>query len=110
MRFEKVKWGDGLDDLDEMGEGESVEKQKMWDVYLPSGSVYVMTEEARYEWTHGIEKRSEDFVEDDEAGGEYSSRPSGRWTPRSLRVSITFRWLLPGAEVVGNGATDANLV
>lgn len=107
MRFEKVKWGDGLDDL---GEDEGVEKERLWDVYLPSGSVYVMTDEARYEWTHGIGKRSEDFVEESEAnGGDCGLQSSGTWIPRSLRVSITFRWLLPGAEVVGNGGPDANL-
>ncbi|KAH8096580.1 hypothetical protein BXZ70DRAFT_895999 [Cristinia sonorae] len=72
-------------------------KETEWEVYLPSGSVYVMTEEARYEWTHEIEKHAEDWVLDE--GG----REGGKWIPRSVRVSVTFRWLLPGADVVGPG-------
>lgn len=64
-------------------------------VFLPHGSVYVMSEEARYRWTHGIDRRTEDWVQDS-VGSD-----AGRWVMRSLRVSITFRWLLPGADVVG---------
>ena len=33
-------------------------------VFLPHGSVYVMSEEARYGWTHGIDGRTEDWVQD----------------------------------------------
>ncbi|EKM59912.1 uncharacterized protein PHACADRAFT_87635 [Phanerochaete carnosa HHB-10118-sp] len=69
-------------------------------VFLPHGGVYVMSEEARYRWTHGIEGRTEDWVQD-RAGSD-----AGRWVMRFLRVSITFRWLLPGADVVG-GLPDA---
>ena len=64
-------------------------------MFLPHGSVYVMSEEARYGWTHGIDGRTEDWVQD-RAGST-----TGRWVMRSKRVSITFRWLLPGADVVG---------
>ena len=99
MRFEKVRYDDGLDDEDVDG------AQRQWDVYLPSGSVYVMTEEARYEWTHGIEKRKEDWVESGTGcaalTGTELEAGTGRQIPRSVRVSITFRWLLPGADVVG---------
>ncbi|CDO77210.1 hypothetical protein BN946_scf184747.g23 [Trametes cinnabarina] len=67
-------------------------------LYLPKGSVLVMTEEARYRWTHGIEKQFEDFVEDD---GDASRTVR---LERDVRLSITFRWLLPGADVVGPGS------
>ncbi|KAH9884915.1 hypothetical protein C8Q73DRAFT_605720, partial [Cubamyces lactineus] len=64
-------------------------------LYLPKGSVLVMTKEARYEWTHGIAKRFDDLVE--ETGGAAHSV----LLERNVRLSITFRWLLPGADVVG---------
>ncbi|KAI0329654.1 hypothetical protein GY45DRAFT_1324792 [Cubamyces sp. BRFM 1775] len=64
-------------------------------LYLPKGSVLVMTKEARYEWTHGITKRFDDLVE--ETGGA----ARGVLLERNVRLSITFRWLLPGADVVG---------
>ncbi|KAI0638648.1 hypothetical protein C8Q77DRAFT_1092081 [Trametes polyzona] len=64
-------------------------------LYLPKGSVLVMTEEARYQWTHGIEKRFEDLVEDASDASRSVS------LERDVRLSITFRWLLPGADVVG---------
>jgi hypothetical protein len=72
-----------------------------WDVFLPHGSVYVISEEARYEWTHGIEGRTEDWVQ------ERVHSEAGRWVMRSIRVSITFRWLLPGADIVG-GLPEVN--
>ncbi|KAI0758214.1 hypothetical protein C8Q74DRAFT_1175884, partial [Fomes fomentarius] len=64
-------------------------------LYLPKGSVLVMTEEARYQWTHGIEKRLDDLVE------EISGSKRSVLLDRDVRLSITFRWLLPGADVVG---------
>ncbi|KAM5542424.1 hypothetical protein V8D89_003883 [Ganoderma adspersum] len=64
-------------------------------LYLPKGSVVVMTGEARYGWTHGIEKRFDDWVEASPDSSE------GVLLERDLRLSITFRWLLPGADVVG---------
>ena len=69
-------------------------------VFLPHGSVYVMSEEARYGWTHGIDGRTEDWVQD------HDDCERGHWVVRSIRVSITFRWLLPGADIVG-GLPDA---
>lgn len=62
-------------------------------VYLPAGSVIVMTRDARYKWTHGIAKRQFDVVTDEEGNPETVAREE--------RISITFRWLLPGADVVG---------
>ena len=53
-------------------------------VFLPHGSVYIMSEEARYSWTHGIDARTEDWVQDRDCEG-------GHWVMRSIRVSITFR-------------------
>lgn len=73
-----------------------------WDVFLPHGSIYVMSEEARYGWTHGIDGRKEDWVQDS-IGSE-----AGRWVMRSIRVSITFRWLLPGADIVGGQAEPSS--
>ncbi|TBU42684.1 hypothetical protein BD309DRAFT_962457 [Dichomitus squalens] len=67
-------------------------------LYLPKGSVLIMTEEARYGWTHGIEKRFDDWVE------ESPGSPQNVLLERDIRLSITFRWLLPGADVVGPAA------
>ncbi|KAI0371448.1 hypothetical protein BV20DRAFT_965177 [Pilatotrama ljubarskyi] len=69
-------------------------------LYLPKGSVLVMTKEARYEWTHGIDKRFDDLVE------EFAGSPCGVLLERDVRLSITFRWLLPGADVVGSAVTS----
>ncbi|KIY44677.1 hypothetical protein FISHEDRAFT_16695, partial [Fistulina hepatica ATCC 64428] len=79
MRFAKV---------DRLDEPES------WDVYLPSRSVFVLSGDARFRWTHEIERRTSDFVcaEDMSAGG--------MWLQRGVRISVTFRWLLPGAEII----------
>ena len=68
---------------------------RVWNVFLPHGSVYVMSDEARFGWTHGIDGRREDWV------AESVDSNIGRWVMRSIRVSITFRWLLPGADIVG---------
>jgi hypothetical protein len=63
-----------------------------WELYLPERSIIVLTEEARYEWKHGIQGRRADFVR-----GEHGRE--AEWIARGVRLSITFRWLLPGAEV-----------
>ena len=64
-------------------------------LYLPKGSVVIMTGEARYGWTHGIGKRFDDWVEVSPGSAQ------SILLERDMRVSITFRWLLPGADVVG---------
>ncbi|KAA1466655.1 hypothetical protein DENSPDRAFT_811858 [Dentipellis sp. KUC8613] len=69
-------------------------RDKRWDLYLPERSVLVLSEDARYRWTHGIERRTKDLVKSEDARGR-------QWIDRSLRISITFRWLLPGADIVG---------
>ena len=74
-----------------------------YEVWLPPQSVIVLTGEARYGWTHGIVPRDRDKVEEEDGsgGGDYGS--GWQWHYREPRVSVTFRWLLPGAEVVGGG-------
>jgi hypothetical protein len=62
-------------------------------VFLPPGSAIVLTGEARYDWTHGIERRFEDLVQGEEGDMQVKKRET--------RISITFRWLLPDAMVVG---------
>jgi hypothetical protein len=75
--------------------GQSISRnEEEWDLYLPERSIIVLSEEARYKWTHGIEGRTKDFVR-----GEKDA--TGEWIARGVRLSITFRWLLPGADIVG---------
>ena len=57
------------------------------DVYIPSRSVYLLTREARWEWEHGIEGRLEDLVQ-------------GTTIFRETRVSVTFRWMKEGGDVL----------
>jgi len=83
MRFDKV---------DPVAEDES---NNRWDVFLPERSVIVLSEEARYRWTHGIDRKRKDFVS--------QSSTSESWIERGVRMSVTFRWLLPGADIVGDG-------
>jgi alkylated DNA repair dioxygenase AlkB len=65
--------------------------EKRYDAYMPERTIYVMTGEARWEWSHGIEGRNSDLVE----------RKDGVETRlRSTRVSVTFRWMKEGAEVL----------
>jgi hypothetical protein len=71
------------------------------EIWLPPRSVLVLTGEARYKWTHGIVPRMKDKVED------VAGRDEWQWQERGVRVSVTFRWLLPGAEIVG-GDTDSD--
>lgn len=71
--------------------------RRSWDLYLPERSVLVLSGDSRYGWTHGIEGCTEDFVQ----GTEVGTTNGGKWIARGVRLSITFRWLLPGAEIVG---------
>ena len=57
------------------------------EVYLPGGSVYVLSGEARWEWEHGIKGRDRDKVD-------------GRTVLRGVRVSCTFRWMEQGADLL----------
>jgi len=71
-----------------------------WDLYLPENSVIVLSKEARYDWTHGIDKRKKDCV----SSKLPSSSSASSWLDRGVRMSVTFRWLLPGAEIIGDGS------
>jgi len=90
------------------GDPETNGDKEDYGVYLPPGSVYVMTKESRYEWTHGIERVMEDFVLGGEDEGPH--KDGGRWIDRNFRVSITFRWLLDGADVVGGPSNSTSEV
>ena len=63
-------------------------------LYLPPRSIIVLTGEARYIWTHGIDGVEYDFV-------KMPDKTEVCRLDRQMRLSITFRWLLPGADVVG---------
>ncbi|VDB91518.1 unnamed protein product [Peniophora sp. CBMAI 1063] len=65
------------------------------EVFLPPRSVIVLTGDARYTWTHGIPARTADYV----ASKDADTDPER--VERTTRVSVTFRWLLPGADIVG---------
>jgi alkylated DNA repair dioxygenase AlkB len=68
------------------------ETERRHDVFVPARTVYVMCGEARWEWSHGIEGRVEDVVQVD--GDRLETRL------RSTRVSVTFRWMQTGADVL----------
>ncbi|KAI6024507.1 hypothetical protein EDC04DRAFT_2573981 [Pisolithus marmoratus] len=70
-------------------------ERSRWDLYLPERSILVLSKDARYGWTHGIPSRTHDLVEGEDRGQEPCL------FRRGTRLSITFRWLLPGAEIVG---------
>ncbi|KAI0941194.1 hypothetical protein AcV7_002830 [Taiwanofungus camphoratus] len=100
MRFDKVVNNDAQQPTSSCDE--STEMKHHWGLYLPSGSVIVLSQEARYAWTHGIDRHMEDLVED-AAGTEGAlGTRSSSWISRGVRLSITFRWLLPGADIVGD--------
>lgn len=96
MRFEKANVETLAHQAESSSEADG--EQTRWDVYLPERSVVVLTGDARYRWTHAIDRRLEDYVETEDETGNLQ----GRWIPRGQRMSITFRWLLPGAEIVGS--------
>lgn len=93
-------------------------------VYMPRGTVYALTGEARWDWSHGIQPSVEDVVWDDEnREGDYgageeeeeegtrpsgssqrevgtSMRPKARTIMRGTRLSVTFRWMKTGADLL----------
>ena len=73
-----------------------------WGVYLPERSVIVLSEDARYGWTHGIDRCTQDYV-----ASALEAAP-GTWIDRGVRLSITFRWLLPGGDIVGDDLCESN--
>jgi hypothetical protein len=72
-------------------------------LYLPPLSVVVLSGDARYAWTHGIERITSDYVAAADVGSMNgcAETPAGEWVERAERLSITFRWLLPNALIVG---------
>ncbi|GAA5979296.1 hypothetical protein JCM10908_002870 [Rhodotorula pacifica] len=66
-------------------------------VRLRPGDVYVLSGDARWNWTHGIPYREEDLVEDEKG------RPMR--VRRGLRFSVTLRRMKEGAQVVGLAET-----
>jgi hypothetical protein len=75
---------------------------RKWDLYLPERSILVLSNDARYHWTHGISDHTEDFVQRlNQENLSPGKNIPGQWIKRKTRLSITFRWLLPGADVVG---------
>lgn len=71
---------------------QSEEVESKYSVYMPARTVYCMTGDARWKWAHGIPSRDRDVVVD----------PQGqvRTILRDVRISITLRWMKPGAEVL----------
>jgi hypothetical protein len=93
-------------------------------VYMPRGTVYALTGEARWDWSHGIQPSMEDVVWDDEKReGDYGvgeeeeeewtgssgssqrvagtgARPKARTIMRGTRLSVTFRWMKTGADLL----------
>src|SRR5690606_23887213 len=57
MRFDRVEEPD-----DAMFDDDDEAARNRWDMYLPERCVIVLSEEARYDWTHGIDKRTKDYV------------------------------------------------
>jgi alkylated DNA repair dioxygenase AlkB len=55
------------------------EKKK---IYIPRRSLYIIKDDARYLWKHGIPPRKKDEVD-------------GKEIPRQTRISITFRTVIP---------------
>jgi hypothetical protein len=64
------------------------------EIYLPVGSFIVLSGDARYLWKHGIDAVPVDLVPMSDGEEE--------WIERQTRISVTFRWLLPGADIVGS--------
>ena len=81
---------------------------KSYSVYLPARSVYIMTSEARWEWEHGIPERFEDVVAMSGKNRTHQSEHLKENSPelsitmlRETRLSVSFRWMKHGADVLG---------
>ena len=99
MRFRKPDHGQHHDPL-------SLNDPQYTELYLPPRSVVALVGDARYKWTHGIPLRRLDLVQDEfEPQNTYEGRKS-TWLDRQLRLSVTFRWLLPGADTVGSAESS----
>lgn len=67
------------------------DEESRYSVYMPARTIYCMTGPARWTWAHGIPSRDRDLVLD---------RGQVRTILRDVRISITLRWMKPGAEVL----------
>ncbi|ODN94371.1 hypothetical protein L198_05230 [Cryptococcus wingfieldii CBS 7118] len=72
---------------------DSASELGVYRVYLPPRSIYILSGAARWEWAHGIAGTLEDVVEREDGEGEDTLL-------RDLRVSVTFRWMKDGADVL----------
>ncbi|GAA5885051.1 hypothetical protein JCM3774_003459 [Rhodotorula dairenensis] len=94
MEFRKVD--NGFFQRSAVGEGGAARvggEPTAYAVRLRPGDVYVLSGEARWEWTHGIPYRDEDLVEDE------NGRPTR--VRRGLRLSVTLRRMKDGGHVLG---------
>jgi len=66
-------------------------------VLLPRFSVAILSDEARYEWTHGITPRLADIVHESDAADFSLSSPKLTLMKRGVRTSLTFRNVLHSA-------------
>ncbi|KAJ7041116.1 hypothetical protein C8F04DRAFT_1303735 [Mycena alexandri] len=71
---------------------EADDNVRLKQLFLPERTMIVLSGDAHYAWTHGIEKRTTDLVGD---------AKTFRIVERGVRLSITFRWLLASEDVVG---------
>jgi len=97
MRFDRVNGS-------KEGRRQENNEPPRWDLFLRRRSVVVLSEDARYGWAHGIDGRNGDWViEDGQDLLEDPEQPEPKceWLERGVRMSITYRWLLPGADIVG---------
>ena len=94
MRFRKSDHGQHRDLL-------SHHDPQYTNLYLPPRSVVALVGDARYRWTHGIPSRRLDLVQDELEPQIAHEGGKSSWLDRQLRLSVTFRWLLPGADTVG---------
>lgn len=95
MRFRKPDHAQNRDPL-------SHQDPQYTNLYLPPRSVVAFVGDARYKWTHGIPPRRLDLVQDEFEPQTANQGGKSSWLDRQLRLSVTFRWLLPGADVVGS--------
>ena len=96
MRFAKPDHGHHHDPLS------STEPDHQYtNLYLPPRSVVALVGDARYKWTHGIPARRLDLVQDEFNPQITHQGEKSSCLNRQLRLSVTFRWLLPGADIVG---------
>ena len=98
MRFRKPDHAQHRDPL-------SSQDLQYTNLYLPPRSAIAFVGDARYKWTHGIPSRRLDLVQDESDPQSTHEGEKSSWLDRQLRLSVTFRWLLPGADIVGSAET-----